>query len=211
MPADIVPAGLRPGGDARRAADARTVLRRRRRGWSGPTSMGRSSRRTRRVAEREAVVRCGAGRPAAAAQSRGSTRSCRPRPSQRVCDLALTSTSPSVIENHRAFHELLLVGRSGLVRRPGRERAATTTRGWSTSTSPGNNEFVAVNQLTIIVGEKNRRPDILLFVNGLPLGQIELKAPGTRGRRRRRGQPGSALHRDDPRCTATSRSSACPT
>src|SRR6185312_12953816 len=29
-----------------------------------------------------------------------------------------------------------------------------------------------------ITGEKNRRPDILLFVNGLPLGQIELKGPG---------------------------------
>ena len=43
-----------------------------------------------------------------------------------------------------------------------------------------NNEFLAVNQLTIIVGGKNRRPDILLYVNGLPLGQIELKAPGVK-------------------------------
>ena len=42
-----------------------------------------------------------------------------------------------------------------------------------------NNEFLAVNQFTVIAGAKNRRPDILLFVNGLPLGQIELKAPGT--------------------------------
>lgn len=41
-----------------------------------------------------------------------------------------------------------------------------------------NNEFLAVNQFTIIDGAKNRRPDILLFVNGLPLGQLELKAPG---------------------------------
>ena len=32
--------------------------------------------------------------------------------------------------------------------------------------------------MTIIEGSKNRRPDILLYVNGLPLGQIELKAPG---------------------------------
>src|SRR5437660_5932587 len=42
----------------------------------------------------------------------------------------------------------------------------------------GKNEFLAVNQLTIIVGQKNRRPDVLLYVNGLPLGQVECKAPG---------------------------------
>src|SRR5262249_51513122 len=43
---------------------------------------------------------------------------------------------------------------------------------------PRKNEFLAVSQFTIIDGTKNRRPDILLFVNGLPLGQLELKAPG---------------------------------
>ena len=48
----------------------------------------------------------------------------------------------------------------------------------STSTTSSSNEFLAVNQFTVIVGEKNRRPDILLYVNGLPLGQIECKAPG---------------------------------
>lgn len=38
-----------------------------------------------------------------------------------------------------------------------------------------NNEFVAVNQLTIIQDNINRRPDIVLFVNGLPLVVIEIK------------------------------------
>lgn len=40
-----------------------------------------------------------------------------------------------------------------------------------------NNEFLAVNQFTIIEERKNRRPDIILFVNGLPLVLIELKNP----------------------------------
>ena len=40
-----------------------------------------------------------------------------------------------------------------------------------------NNEFLAVNQFTIIEERNNRRPDIILFVNGLPLVLIELKNP----------------------------------
>ena len=41
----------------------------------------------------------------------------------------------------------------------------------------GNNEFLAVNQFTIIEERHNRRPDIVLFVNGLPLVLFELKNP----------------------------------
>ncbi|MEK7171050.1 MAG: type I restriction endonuclease subunit R [Patescibacteria group bacterium] len=44
-------------------------------------------------------------------------------------------------------------------------------------TNPANNEFVAVNQFTVINGDYHRRPDIVLFVNGLPLGIIEIKDP----------------------------------
>lgn len=40
---------------------------------------------------------------------------------------------------------------------------------------PNNNDFLAVNQFTIVENNVERRPDILLFVNGLPLGVIELK------------------------------------
>ena len=40
-----------------------------------------------------------------------------------------------------------------------------------------NNDWLAVNQFTVIEGGHNRRPDIVLFVNGLPLGLIELKNP----------------------------------
>lgn len=41
---------------------------------------------------------------------------------------------------------------------------------------PGNNDYLAVNQFTI-VENKNRRPDLLVFVNGIPLGFMELKNP----------------------------------
>ena len=42
---------------------------------------------------------------------------------------------------------------------------------------PGNNDFLAVNQFTVL-GTRERRPDVVLFVNGLPLVLMELKRPG---------------------------------
>ncbi|WP_422001488.1 type I restriction endonuclease subunit R [Reyranella sp.] len=40
------------------------------------------------------------------------------------------------------------------------------------------NDWIATSQFTVIAGGVERRPDIVVFVNGLPLGVIELKAPG---------------------------------
>ncbi|MBF0480246.1 MAG: type I restriction endonuclease subunit R, partial [Desulfovibrionaceae bacterium] len=45
--------------------------------------------------------------------------------------------------------------------------------------NPDNNDWLAVNQFTVIEGKVNRRPDVVIFVNGMPLGVIELKNPGT--------------------------------
>ena len=42
---------------------------------------------------------------------------------------------------------------------------------------PDNNDWLAVNQFTVTEGRNTRRPDIVLFVNGLPLALIELKNP----------------------------------
>jgi len=44
---------------------------------------------------------------------------------------------------------------------------------------PSANDWLAVNQFTVIENGANRRPDVVVFVNGLPLGVIELKNPGT--------------------------------
>ena len=43
--------------------------------------------------------------------------------------------------------------------------------------NPANNDWLAVNQLTVSEDQNTRRPDVVLFVNGLPLGIIELKNP----------------------------------
>jgi type I restriction enzyme R subunit len=41
-----------------------------------------------------------------------------------------------------------------------------------------NNDWLVVNQFTVVENNRNRRPDMLVFVNGLPLGLVELKNPG---------------------------------
>ena len=42
---------------------------------------------------------------------------------------------------------------------------------------PDGNDWLAVNQFTVVESRRERRPDIVLFVNGLPLAVIELKNP----------------------------------
>jgi type I restriction enzyme R subunit len=100
-----------------------------------------------------------------------------PEAVQSVCEFAITTASPAVVEDHRTFHELLLAGVP--VKYVDAQGAEHHDHAWLVDfDNLGNNEFAAVNQFTIIVGSKNRRPDILLYINGLPLAQIELKAPG---------------------------------
>ena len=42
---------------------------------------------------------------------------------------------------------------------------------------PTNNDWLVVNQFTVVENKRNRRPDVLVFLNGLPLGLVELKNP----------------------------------
>ena len=77
---------------------------------------------------------------------------------------------------NRAFHRMLVDGVTVEYRTTG-----GTVRGAQISIldydTPANNDWLAVNQFTVVDGEHQRRPDIVLFVNGLPLGLIELKNP----------------------------------
>ncbi|MDE0262775.1 MAG: type I restriction endonuclease, partial [Bryobacterales bacterium] len=77
---------------------------------------------------------------------------------------------------NRAFHRFLVDGVTIEYR-----TAGGTVRGAQVSVldheSPANNDWLAVNQFTVVEDEHERRPDIVLFVNGLPLGLIELKNP----------------------------------
>jgi len=43
---------------------------------------------------------------------------------------------------------------------------------------PERNDWLAVQQFTVVAGHYKRRPDVVVFINGLPLAVIELKAPG---------------------------------
>ena len=54
---------------------------------------------------------------------------------------------------------------------------AGTRSGSSTLRIPANNDWLAVNQFSVTENRNTRRPDVVLFVNGLPLGLIELKNP----------------------------------
>jgi len=46
---------------------------------------------------------------------------------------------------------------------------------------PERNNWLAANQFTVVEGQQSRRADIVIFVNGLPLGVIELKNPADEG------------------------------
>jgi type I restriction enzyme, R subunit len=90
---------------------------------------------------------------------------------QQVMDLGI----PALLTANRAMHKLLVGGV------PVQFQQGGDTRGdfvrlidWQ---HPEHNEFWAVNQFTIKGAHHTRRPDIILFVNGLPLVLIELKNP----------------------------------
>ena len=85
----------------------------------------------------------------------------------------LRIASPDTLANNEAFHRLLTEGVPVSTYQDGMERGE---RVWFVDfEDPWNNEFTVVNQFTIIENGHNRRPDVLLFVNGLPLVIIELK------------------------------------
>ncbi len=81
--------------------------------------------------------------------------------------------SPELIANNEMFHRYLTEGIPVSYHRDGGERGDLV---WLVDFSnPLNNDFVVSNQFTVIEGEHNKRPDVLLFVNGLPLVLMELK------------------------------------
>ena len=87
--------------------------------------------------------------------------------------IVLRIASPDTLANNEAFHRLLTEGVPVSTYQDGMERGE---RVWLVDfEDPWNNEFTVVNQFTIIENGHNRRPDVLLFVNGLPLVIIELK------------------------------------
>ncbi len=84
-------------------------------------------------------------------------------------------SSPDLETNNETFHRLLTEGIPVTKRVDGIDRG---DRVWIIDfKNPYNNDFVVANQFTIVENNQNKRPDIILFVNGIPLVVIELKNP----------------------------------
>ena len=94
-----------------------------------------------------------------------------------VIDMALKEVrrvhSPDLLPNNEAFHRLLTEGVPVDLQKDGDTRGA---RVWLIDFErPENNEYVVANQFTVTENHQNKRPDLVLFVNGMPLVVIELK------------------------------------
>jgi type I restriction enzyme R subunit len=89
----------------------------------------------------------------------------------------LTHPEGATLEaRNRAFHRMLVDGVTVEYRRPDARIAGAQARVVDFE-EPENNDWLAVNQFTVTEGRSTRRPDIVLFANGLPLAIIELKNP----------------------------------
>lgn len=85
----------------------------------------------------------------------------------------LRISSPELLADNEAFHRLLTEGVAVSTHQDGDERG---DRVWLVDfDNPLNNDFLVVNQFTVVENHFNKRPDLILFINGLPLVVIELK------------------------------------
>ena len=81
--------------------------------------------------------------------------------------------SPELLTNNETFHRMLTEGVKVSYQKEGSQRGDLV---WLVDfANPENNDFVVANQLTVIENGVNKRPDVVVFVNGLPLVVIELK------------------------------------
>jgi type I restriction enzyme R subunit len=89
----------------------------------------------------------------------------------------LTRPEAATLEaRNRALHRMLVEGVTVEFRRPDGSIAGAQARVLDFD-EPENDDWLAVNQLTVAEQRHTRRPDVVVFVNGLPLAVIELKNP----------------------------------
>ncbi|MEX0812690.1 MAG: type I restriction endonuclease subunit R [Chitinophagales bacterium] len=81
--------------------------------------------------------------------------------------------SPELLTNNESFHRLLTEGIKISYQKDGQQRGDLV---WLIDfNTPENNDFIVANQFTVVEDGINKRPDVILFVNGIPLVVIELK------------------------------------
>ncbi len=114
------------------------------------------------VAElRAAIDRLNPGVPAAARED--------------ACKQVLDAGGPALLTSNRAFHKLLVNGVPVQYQKDGDTRGDFVRLiDWQDA---GRNSWLAVQQFTIRGPRHTRRPDVILFINGLPLVLLELKNP----------------------------------
>ncbi|MFQ5632453.1 MAG: type I restriction endonuclease, partial [bacterium] len=87
----------------------------------------------------------------------------------------LRLNSTELIANNEAFHRMLTEGIKVSYQKDGHNRGDLV---WLIDfKNPAYNDFIVSNQFTVIENNVNKRPDVILFINGLPLVVIELKNP----------------------------------
>jgi type I restriction enzyme, R subunit len=103
-------------------------------------------------------------------------------PIEALNDVVNTVSSPDtpiLIKNNRAFHKFVVEGVpvEYTAVEDGESKTKHTHAQLMDFITPDNNEFLIVNQFTITGTKGNRRPDVVVFINGLPISVIELKNP----------------------------------
>jgi len=82
--------------------------------------------------------------------------------------------SPSLVANNHVIHKYLVEGVPVEYQRADGSIGGDLVRVFDYD-DPENNEFLAVNQFTVVENRHERRPDVVLFINGLPMAVMELK------------------------------------
>ncbi|MGB0468195.1 MAG: type I restriction endonuclease subunit R [Pontibacterium sp.] len=103
---------------------------------------------------------------------------------EQVAQQIATPETPILLKNNRAFHQFLLEGVKVEFKQAGAGGEAESKTDYVQLvdfTQADNNQFLVVNQFTL-TGSKGssavrRRPDVIVFINGLPLAVLELKNP----------------------------------
>ncbi|MFV7207925.1 type I restriction endonuclease, partial [Escherichia coli] len=94
---------------------------------------------------------------------------------EQVISRITRAESPDLIASNKAFHHWLLEGVPVQYRRD--EELIHDHALLVDFSQPQNNRFMVVNQMTISGTKQPRRPDIICFINGIPLAVVELKSP----------------------------------
>ena len=88
---------------------------------------------------------------------------------------------PSLIEENRRLHRLMIDGVDVDITRDDGSIGTDKAR-LIDFADPTNNDWLVVNQFTVTAHDHKRRPDIVVFINGLPIAVLELKKPGRQKR-----------------------------